>query len=176
MMQNSPPLAVFSRRKALVALAALAASPLFSSRAFASSKAAAPIAADDLDAFIRLSVVVTGMQQLDRETAQKILGHLLAEPWGKEHLAQIRPKLLAADSPSDRTWLFDRQRFTEGEHWFIGHLLTTWFIGIYYHQIHHAVSYRYALMYSAIEEVRPTPGYCGGNFGFWGSPPPGIRA
>lgn len=175
-MQDSPPLADFSRRKVLVALAALAASQCFPSLAFASSKAGAPIAAEDLDAFMRLSVVVTGTQQLDKETAQKILGYLLAEPWGKEHLAQIRPKLLAADSPSDRTRLFDRQRFTEGEHWFIGHLLTTWFIGIYYHQICHAVSYRYALMYSAIEEVRPIPGYSSGNFGFWSSPPRGIKA
>jgi len=165
----------FSRRKVLVALAVMAASQCFPSWASANSSISKPVNVDELDEFIRLSEVVTGTTQLDRDTAQKILGYLYGEPWGREHLAQIRPKLLSADSPSDRVHLFDKSRFTEGENWFIGHLLTTWFTGIYYHQISHAVSYRYALMHSAIEDVRPVPGHCNGNFGFWSVPPQGIK-
>lgn len=135
--------------------------------------------ANNLDAFIRLSEVVTGVAQLDRDTARKILDLICAEPWGKEHLGQIAGKLMPEWSekplPATRQELLNPDRFSEGERWFIGHFLTTWFTGVYYHQIgNHVVAYRDALMHVALQDVRPIPGHCDGTFGFWGEPPVGV--
>lgn len=167
-----------SRRRVLGALAALVAGQCVSHLAFAAPKEAKTVA-DDLDAFIRLSAVLTGVQQLDRETAQRILDVIRAEPWGKEHLMQIGGKLLPSGPdkpmPAMRQQLFDPKRFTDGERWFIGHLLTTWFTGVYYHQKgNQVVAYRNALMHVAIQDVRPIPGHCSGTFGFWADPPAGV--
>lgn len=164
-----------SRRRLLGALAVLTASQCFPLPAFAIGTAAI---ADDLDAFMRLSAIVTGVERLDRETARRILDLIRAEPWGKEHLAQIGAKLLPSGKPlpATRDKLLNPERFNDGERWFVGHLLTTWFTGIYYHQTgNHVVSYRNALMHVALEEVRPVPGYCGGTFGFWSEPPAGVK-
>lgn len=165
----------YPRRKLLCVLATLLASTKLPSLAWA-SPADGPVSNDAaLNQFIRLSEVLTGTDQLDRETAGKILERLQTEPWGREHLAQITPKILGPDAPTDRQKLFDKTRYTEGEHWFIGHVLTTWFTGIYYHQTNYAISYRYALMHAAIQDVRPVPGHCNGEFGFWSQPPQGAK-
>lgn len=165
-----------SRRKLLAALAALVLVPAVPHLALAAPKEA-PAVADDLDTFIRLCVIVTGVERLDRETAARILELIRAEPWGKEHLAQIGAKLLPSGKPlpPTREKLLNPERFNEGERWFIGHLLTTWFTGIYYHQQgNHVVTYRNALMHVALEDVRPVPGHCNGTFGFWSAPPAGV--
>jgi hypothetical protein len=164
------------RRRVLGALAALAMTQCFPLLAFAASRESTAVA-DDLDVFIRLSSIVTGVERLDRETAKRIRELISAEPWGKEHLAQIGAKLLPSGQPlpATRAQLLAPERFTDGERWFIGHLLTTWFTGIYYHQRgNHVVTYRNALMHVALEDVRPVPGHCEGQFGFWSEPPAGI--
>lgn len=135
--------------------------------------------ADNLEQFIALSSIVTGVENLDRDTAQKILDHIRAEPWGKEHLSQIAgkifPSLTDAHSATSRQALLNPEKFTDGERWFIGHLLTTWFTGVFYHQTgNHVVTYRHALMHTAIQDVRPVPGHCNGVFGFWNKPPVGA--
>lgn len=135
----------------------------------------------DLNAFMRLSENLTGVFGLDQETALKILELIRAEPWGENHLAQIGRRVLPvfSDIPlstAARQQLFDSRRFSEGERWFIGHLLTTWFIGIYYHQTgDHLIDYRGALMHVALQDIRSIPGHCDGVFGFWSEPPAGAR-
>ena len=137
-----------------------------------------PSVANDLDAFIKLSELITGTSNIDRETAQNILTCIQNEPWGKEHLVQIAKKLLpqyATESiPSQRSQLLDPKRFEAGERWFLGHFLTTWFTGIYYHQSSRVVTYEHALMFTALSDVRPLPAYCAGEFGFWARPPESI--
>ncbi|MDD5180138.1 MAG: sugar dehydrogenase complex small subunit [Gallionellaceae bacterium] len=167
------------RRRLFAALGALLAYPNLSRIAFAAATGKSGVVAEDLDAFIRLSEIIAGTRQLDRDTAMQILEVIRAEPWGKEHLAQIAAKLMPSLSdsplPADRQALLDPKRFSDGERWFIGHLLTTWFTGIYYHQSgNHVVSYKNALMHAALEDVRPVPGHCNGVFGFWSEPPQGI--
>lgn len=169
-----------SRRKLLGVLAGLFASHWIPGVAFATPGpgSAAPVS-EDLDAFIGLSAVATGVSMLDRETARLILEHIRSEPWGKEHLAQIAAKMMPAVSgsplPASRQQLLDPLRYTEGERWFIGHLLTTWFTGIYYHQTgNHVIAYRDALMHVALQDVRSIPGHCEGRFGFWSDPPAGA--
>lgn len=168
------------RRRLLAAFAVLFVYAGFSRAAFAAAtgKGTGSVA-EDLDAFIRLSEIITGTKHLDREAATQVLAAIRAEPWGKEHLAQIAAKLIPSLSdtplPTDRQMLLDPKRFGDGERWFIGHLLTTWFTGIYYHQSgNRVVAYKNALMHAALEDVRPIPGHCNGVFGFWSEPPKGI--
>lgn len=170
------------RRRVLTALVVLCASAGLSrfANAAATGKGAGAVA-EDLDAFIRLSEVITGTKHLDREAATQVLAAIRAEPWGKEHLAQIAAKLMPSLSdtplPTDRQILLDPKRFGEGERWFIDHLLTTWFTGIYYHQSgDRVVAYKSALMHAALEDVRPIPGHCNGVFGFWSEPPKGVNS
>lgn len=171
---------IASRRRVLVTLLALFASQSIPRLALANPAGKnSHSVANDLDVFIRLSAIVTGVSALDRDTAQKILHLIRAEPWGKEHLGQIAAKLLpewaAQPLPDTRQELFEPSRFSDGERWFIGHLMTTWFTGVYYHQIgNHVVAYRDALMHVALQDVRPIPGHCDGTFGFWSEPPAGV--
>ena len=134
-----------------------------------------PTVSNNVEEFIKLCELVTGTTKLERETAQQILNCIQNEPWGKEHLGQIARKLLPAYAtetlPTDRLVLLDPKRFEEGERWFIGHLLTTWFTGVYYHQTSRVISYEHALMFAALDDIRPSPSYCAGEFGYWSKPP-----
>jgi hypothetical protein len=164
-----------SRRQAMFMLAGLFAYHSLPRLAFAATESS-PRIADNLDRFIELSSAITGVKDLDRDTAQKILDLIRVEPWGKEHLSQIGEKIFPSgdDAHSAQTPL-NPEKFTEGERWFIGHLLTTWFTGVFYHQIgNHVVAYKHALMHTAIQDVRPIPGHCDGSFGFWSKPPVGA--
>jgi hypothetical protein len=165
-----------NRRSLLVRIAVLTLVPSFVRFADASVIVdPAPTVANDVDEFIRLSELITGTQKLDRNTAQEILICIQNEPWGKEHLGQIARKLLPqysqAPLPVDRAELLNPSRFEEGERWFIGHFLTTWFTGVYFHQSSRVVSYEHALMFASLDDVRPSPSHCAGEFGFWSAPP-----
>lgn len=135
---------------------------------------------EDFQAFVTISVFLTGVKQLDLEIAREIFTHLLAEPWGKEHLEQITVKLsplLMAESMVVPRWqLLHPTRFTGTEHWFIQHILTTWYTGIYYFEDTSLfVAYQRALMNVALQDVMPTPGFSDGAFGFWSQLPPGAE-
>lgn len=135
---------------------------------------------EDFRAFVAISVFLTGVQNLDLEIARNIYDHLRAEPWGKEHLEQITVKLsplLMADSLVVPRWqLLHPTRFTETEHWFIQHILTTWYTGIYYFEgTTLFIAYRRALMNVAVRDVMPTPGFSEAEFGFWSELPPGAE-
>ena len=133
-----------------------------------------------LENFIRLSVFLTNVKQLDLETAERIYHRILGEPWGKEHLALITERIRALQIHAHTTLtlqqLLTSPHFmddaSKGERWFIDHLLTTWFTGIYYHQSgNHVITYRDALMHAALQDVRPIPGHCNAAFGHWADPP-----
>ena len=130
--------------------------------------------------FMKLSRTLTGAVKLDNDFGERIYHLILTEPWGMEHLTQVAEKLQV--TPSSMAMLPDElkktlypDRFSEGERWFINHLLTTWVTGIYYHQVgNQVVTYQHALMYSALSDVSSTHGQCGGEFGYWSDAPTGI--
>lgn len=135
---------------------------------------------EDFQAFITISVFLTGVKKLDLDIARTIFDYLQAEPWGKEHLEQITVKLsplLMAESMVVPRWqLLHPTRFNETEHWFVQHILTTWYTGIYYFEgASQFVAYQRALMNVALQDVRPIPGFSNGDFGFWGEPPTGAE-
>lgn len=172
-----------SRRRVLSSLALLTMGHLIPNLAFADIQKNFEVTAS-FDVFMRLSRFITQTDQLGMETGRKIYSHILNEPWGKEHVQQIvgRWNELQAEYPSAVTLeqLLATRHFqseaAKGERWFIGHLLTTWFTGIYYHQSgNHVITYQGALMHKVLEDVRPIPGSCVDPFGYWAEPPQGYK-
>lgn len=135
---------------------------------------AAPMPLPSLADFVQLSRLLTGAAECSPLMAQPIFELLTAEPWGREHLAQLSQKWLPLAASGNPPSL-DLTRLSPGERWFAAHWLTTWLTGIYYHQSgNRMVSYRDALMYLGLATVRPVPGFCGGEFGAWSEPPAGV--
>ena len=169
-----------SKRRTLGALLVMLALQSVAGQAWAAAPekdAAATV--EDMKAFMRLSVFLTGVEKLDNEMAQKIFAYMFSEPWGKEHFEQVCAKLspiFMVDSSIVPRWqLLYPNRFTEGERWFIRHLLTTWYTGVYYYEDKSQfIAYRRALMNAALLDVMPTPGYSDGPFGAWSTPPAGV--
>jgi hypothetical protein len=144
---------------------------------YRASDANTQIPAFTLDVFLYLSRILTGADKLDAPTAQRFYDLFAEEPWGKEHLAQVAEKLKLPQSSieiskSELKRLLDFKMFSNGERWFINHFLTTWMTGIYYHQVgDKIVTYQKALMFTALDGIRPSPGVCSGKFGYWSEAP-----
>jgi hypothetical protein len=60
-----------------------------------------------------------------------------------------------------------------GETWFISHLVTTWYIGAYYHpeRATQWITLQKALMYRPVQRLIPKPYYESVGFGNWVNPP-----
>jgi len=105
-----------------------------------------------------------------REVHMFVYQLLQDEPCGMSHLQRV------VEKSSERNEGIVLAQLDEGEHWFLGHLLTTWVTGIYYHDKENVVvSYEHALMHEALKEIRPVPGLSTETFGFWHEPPAKIR-
>lgn len=131
----------------------------------------------DFDHFYSFSCLVCRKQELDHETAEKLYALFEIEPWGREHLFGSYLKingflseLRAGKSFSD----IDRIDFTEGELWFISHVMTTWYLGIYYHESIEnpvRVSFEKSLMWLAVEDFVTPPGFAEKPYGHWSALP-----
>lgn len=179
--QNKNPGIDTGRRRVFGILAAMMAMQGTARLAWADLQDDVPRVRDeDFQAFVTISVFLTGVKQLDMEIAREIFKRFQAEPWGKEHLEKITVKLtplLMAESLVVPRWqLLHPTRFTETEHWFIQHILTTWYTGIYYFEDKaEFIAYKRALMNVALQDVMPTPGFSESAFGFWTQLPPGAE-
>lgn len=128
-----------------------------------------------LQEFLRLSEILTGHGDLDSDMARRMYGLIVAEHYGLSHVGRVyeRIRAAAAGEPArTREQILDPQAFDSGERWFIGHLLVTWYTGVYYHATgNQRVGFEAALMHRALADMRPAPTRCGGATGFWASPP-----
>lgn len=124
--------------------------------------------------FLRLSEIVTGSTDLDGGMAERMYGRILDEPWGPQHIGRVYEKIRAAaqaDAALTRQELLDPGRFDDGERWFVGHLLVTWYTGIYYHKTGNAwIGFEQALIHRTLADLRTPPTICGGEMGFWTEP------
>lgn len=156
-----------TRRQLLKGIAAALGLPVYHATAFAESLDSATSTAVPFDDFVRFSRNITGHRQLDLQTARKIFDIFADEAWGMDHLKRVHDKLISGPHTDSALASFDK-----GEHWFLGHFLTTWITGIYYHSSgNKMVSYEHALMHEAFEHIRPIPGLSEQEFGFWSKPP-----
>jgi hypothetical protein len=135
-----------------------------------------------LGVFSLLSSVVTLRDDLNPEMMKEMYAAFLDEPWGPDHMLRCYRKIMAAlpkkeiatERPplADTSWQFDK-----GEAWFLRHLLTTWYTGIYYHEERQirAISYEHALMFDAARDTIPVPFVDATGFGTWAEPPENIK-
>jgi D-sorbitol dehydrogenase-like protein len=133
-----------------------------------------------LDVFVALSQLITCRPRLDRASAQKMYPLFLEEPWGPKHIATAYEELvrLLAKAPGacSAPQLIAAGALPEGETWFCGHVLETWYLGIYYHErLKVRVLYEEALMWEAVRDFAGVPAVTGGVPGYWINPPEASR-
>lgn len=114
------------------------------------------------EVFYKLSQVLTCEPDLEKNAARKVFAVFQDEPWGKEHIASTYTAIVKANEqakPQSITEMLDNKIFTEGEAWFVSHLITTWFLGVYYHQERptQRVLYEEALMFSQVHDFTNIP-------------------
>jgi len=130
--------------------------------------------------FRSLSSWVTYQSDLDDDTVEKMFSVFQKEAWGSEHIIQIYNKLAPLKrenlQPLQLENLLNEDRFfNDGERWFVSHLLTTWFLGVYYHEDHSTqrITYEHALMYKIATPNIPIPFLGAVPFEEWSQPPTG---
>ncbi|NBX04213.1 MAG: hypothetical protein EBR02_09205 [Alphaproteobacteria bacterium] len=131
---------------------------------------AAPADAEhpSLQIFAALCAMVTLRDDLDHETTKKMYDVFMDEPWGPQHIAGAYQKMyhaLGGKKPATK--------LSDGESWFVSHLLTTWYLGIYYHEKRptQRITYEHALMFNIIRELAPIPFIDSTGFGHWAHAP-----
>jgi hypothetical protein len=128
------------------------------------------------DVFLALSRLVTCRARLDPAAARKMYPVFMEEPWGPKHIATayegLRKALARAPGPCSAPELIGAGALGKGERWFCAHLLTTWYLGIYYHERKTVrLLYDDALMWESVRGLTTIPGLTGGPPGYWTKPP-----
>ena len=132
------------------------------------------------DVFFRLSQWVTCRRELDKAIAQKMFPLFQAEPWGKNHLAstyeKLQTKLRHRNEEGSILEMMNTEVLGEGEVWFASHILTTWYLGIYYHESREPVrvTYEGALVWQALDGWTNPPGFTTLEPGHWSKEPTGV--
>jgi hypothetical protein len=120
------------------------------------------------EVFLSFSTIVTMHKALDIPTARKIYDLIMTEPWGPQHLTACYEKLQKQLHDHDT-----KHALTAGESWFFSHILTTWYLGIYYHEKRptQRVTLEHALMYTQTKGFMPIPYFESTGFAGWTKPP-----
>ena len=118
--------------------------------------------------FSELCAIVTLRNNLDNETMRRIYELFIAEPWGAQNIGKLYDKISQQSANKESAQIID-----DGEKWFLSHLLTTLYLGIYYHenQPPQRVAHETALMYDAVKNILPIPFIEATSFGRWSNPP-----
>ena len=131
-----------------------------------------------VELFEAFSTLVTLQADLNNETVNKMYEVIADEPWGKEHLVDAyRAIRIALDAEGSKPDVYPNNQpnitLTDGERWFIDHILTTWYLGIYYHQERptQRIAYENALMFTTIRDLVPIPYIDAVGFGGWTDKP-----
>jgi hypothetical protein len=129
--------------------------------------------------FLALSQLVTLRPQLDEAVARRMYPLFLDEPWGAHHIistySQLRNVLQQpADNPN-QTHPAAHGGLGKGQIWFASHLLTTWYLGVYYHErmAPLRVAYAEALMFAVVHPGLPVRFIENTGYGKWQGVPPG---
>lgn len=127
-----------------------------------------------LEVFTSLSKLVTLHDDLDPVTVAHMYKVFMAEPWAPDHILRVYNKIHSALGDKNRKPLKDPSwQLDEGEKWFAGHLLTTWYLGIYYHDKlpTQRITFEHALMFRPVQGIIPIPFFENTPFGEWADPP-----
>lgn len=133
------------------------------------------------DMFYALSQLVTLRTHLDERVARRLYPLFLEEPWGAYHIrstyAELRAALKQADSTSGRLHPAASGVLGKGQAWFASHVLTSWYLGVYYHErtAPIRVMHAEALMFDAAGDALPRPYVEATGFGAWGELPARVN-
>jgi hypothetical protein len=127
------------------------------------------------DKFYALSRILAGRRNLSRSASDRLFPYFAEEPWGLDNLARTLDLLLAGlrkPGAPQRTATEIVPELDPDTRWFAEHVLTTWYLGIYYHErLVRRVLYEDALQWEAVKGLVPIPGMSGQAFGYWTEPP-----
>ncbi len=123
--------------------------------------------------FEDLSKMVTLQKHLDADTVADMYKVFISEPWGKEHIISLYNKLVQNFSNPNS----QKIKLNDGEKWFTNHLLTTWYLGVYYHQERPTkrITYEFALQHQLINDIIPIPFIEAGGFNSWEEEPRSLK-
>jgi|SRR5688572_14398444 hypothetical protein len=133
------------------------------------------------EVFLALSQIMVLRTKLDEEIARKLFAVFSDEPWGPKHIghayAVLRSELAQAGAGSGTTPV-SVSGLGEGERWFVSHLVTTWYLGVYYHEQRptQRITYAGALMFDAVRGLLPITYFESVGYGKWINPPDGVDA
>ncbi len=136
--------------------------------------------APSFEVFVALSQIVLLRDQLDESAARRMYELFVDEPWGPKHVhtayKALRAAIVERNRKADRMAPAPLNALGPGEKWFVSHLVTTWYLGVYYHEQRptQRVTYTHALMFDAIRGTLPIPYLESTGFGAWAELPPGI--
>lgn len=170
-----------TRRQLVKTLSALGAGGVFLSLAIpaaAQDKVLSLVFGDGatLQEFAALCKAVTLRDDLPQEALEKMYAVFKDEPWMTEHVTGLNDKIRKGlkESAGRRPPMKDPAwKFSEGEKWFASHLLTTWYLGIYYHEQRptQRVLFEDALMFDPVRGTLPVTYLEPTGFGNWAEPP-----
>jgi hypothetical protein len=132
--------------------------------------------ASSFEVFLALSQIVLIEADLDRTVARQLYDLFMAEPWGPKHIASCYAALsttFLARGQRGGQETFAQTKLPYGETWFISHLVTTWYVGVYYHPERPTkwITLNRAMMYRSVGGLVPKPYEESVGFGHWANPP-----
>lgn len=133
------------------------------------------------DMFYALSQLVTLRTHLDERVARRLYPLFIEEPWGAHHIrstyAELRVALSQTDSTPGHAHPAASGQLGKGQAWFASHVLTTWYLGVYYHErtAPIRVAHSEALMFDAARDALPRPYVEATGFGVWGELPAKVN-
>jgi len=128
------------------------------------------------DIFVALSQIVLIEADPDRALARQLYDLFLKEPYGPKHIASayaaLRAAFMARGKRGGQATVAQAQ-LPHGERWFISHVVTTWYVGVYYHpdRLTKWITRHGAMMYRGVRDLVPRPYEESVGFGRWAAPP-----
>ncbi|KAB7613486.1 hypothetical protein F9L33_12905 [Amylibacter sp. SFDW26] len=116
------------------------------------------------DVFYHLSQLICCRENLDKDGAQTMYLLMQQEPWGKKHIStaytEIKNGLENRQSDASIADLVEAKEIGDGEAWFVSHILSTWYTGIYFHEAQpkQRILYDAALMWDVVGNYIAPPG------------------
>lgn len=131
----------------------------------------------DFDVFLALCRIVLMREHIDLAIARQLYEMFLNEPWGSKHIAtaySMLREIFIAQKGAGGSATVARAALPQGESWFISHLVTTWYVGVYYHPERPTkwITLQHALMFDAARNIVPARFRESVGFGGWAEPPP----
>jgi hypothetical protein len=136
--------------------------------------------APSFEVFMELSRIVLLRDQLDVQIALRMYRLFMDEPWGAKHIhvayTSLRSAIIERGRKANRKNPAPRSVLGPSENWFVSHLVTTWYLGIYYHEQRptQRIAYEQALLFDAVRGTLPIPYLESTGYGTWAELPVSV--